>query len=122
MTPDIRMTLQRLAKVRSLSTRHVFTFRGKPIQRISRFFRTTVKDAGITDFRFHDLRHCASTNLRRAGVDTATAMKIVGHKSEKMWKRYNAIEERDLVQAALKVQKYLQQNTPGTLDPKTESL
>lgn len=122
MTPDIRMTLQRLAKVRSLSTRHVFTFRGKPIQGISRSFRTTLKDAGITDFRFHDLRHCASTNLRRAGVDTATAMKIVGHKSEKMWKRYNTIEERDLVQAALKVQKYLQENTPGTLDPKTESL
>ena len=29
--------------------------------------------------------HCASTNLRRAGVDTVTAMKIVGHESEKMW-------------------------------------
>ena len=55
-------------------------------------------------------------------MDTATAMKIVGHKPEKMWKRYNAIEERDLVQAALKVQKYLQENTPGTLDPRSESL
>ena len=48
-------------------------------------------------------------------MDTATAMKIVGHKSEKMWKRYNAIEEKDLTQAALKVHKYLQENTPGTL-------
>ena len=74
-----------------------------------------LKDAGITNFRFHDLRHCASTNLRRAGVDTATAMKIVGHKSEKMWKRYNSIEEKDLTQAAQKVHKYLQENTPGTL-------
>jgi hypothetical protein len=42
-------------------------------------------------------------------------MKIVGHKSEKMWKRYNAIEERDLTQAAQKVHKYLQENTRGTL-------
>jgi hypothetical protein len=42
-------------------------------------------------------------------------MKIVGHKSEKMWKRYNAIEERDLTQAAQKVHKYLQENTLGTL-------
>jgi hypothetical protein len=42
-------------------------------------------------------------------------MKIVGHKSEKMWKRYNAIDERDLAQAAQKVHKYLQGNTPGTL-------
>jgi integrase len=122
MTPDVRMTLQRLAKVRSLSIRHVFTFKGKPLKRISRSFRTALKDAGITDFRFHDLRHCASTNLRRAGVDTATAMNIVGHLSEKSWKRYNAIEERDLLQAALKVQKYLQKNTPGTLDPKTKTL
>ena len=122
MTPDVKVTLQRLAKVRSLTTaassaglRHVFTYKGKPLLRVSRSFKTALKDAGITDFRFHDLRHCASTNLRRAGVDTATAMKIVGHKSEKMWKRYNAIEERDLTQAAQKVHKYLQENTPGTL-------
>jgi hypothetical protein len=44
-------------------------------------------------------------------VDTATAMKIVGHKSEKMWKRYNAIEESDLVNAASKLNTYLQTNT-----------
>jgi hypothetical protein len=61
-------------------------------------------------------------NLPRAGVATAMAMKIVGHKSEKMWKRYHAIEKRDLVQAALRVQKHLPKNTPGTLDPKTKSL
>jgi integrase len=122
MTPDVKVTLQRLAKVRNLTTaatdaafRHVFTYEGRPLQRVSRSFKTALKDAGITDFRFHDLRHCASTNLRRAGVDTATAMKIVGHKSEKMWKRYNAIDERDLTQAAQKVHKYLQENTPGTL-------
>ena len=122
MTPDVKVTLQRLAKVRSLTTaateaasRHVFTYEGRSLQRVSRSFKTALKDAGITDFRFHDLRHCASTNLRRAGVDTATAMKIVGHKSEKMWKRYNAIEERDLTQAAQKVHKYLQENTRGTL-------
>jgi hypothetical protein len=48
-------------------------------------------------------------------VDTGTAMKIVGHKSEKMWKRYGAMEERDLTQAAQMVHRYLQENTPGTL-------
>ena len=42
-------------------------------------------------------------------------MKIVGHKSKKMWKRYNAIDERGLTQAAQKVHKYLQENTPETL-------
>jgi hypothetical protein len=38
-------------------------------------------------------------------------MKTVGHKSEKMWKRYNSIEEKDLTDAAVKVQKYLDVNT-----------
>lgn len=120
MTPDIRLTLQRMLKERrDLSIRHVFTFRGKPLLRVSRSFRTALKDAGIEDLRFHDLRHCAATNLRRGGVDTATAMKIVGHKSEKMWKRYNAIEEKDLQKAVLKVQQYLDSNaedgSPRTL-------
>ena len=82
---------------------------------MTRTFKTALKDAKIEDFRFHDLRHCASTNLRRAGVDTATAMQIIGHKSEKMWKRYNAIAEEDLTKAAKTLNEYLQRNTPGTL-------
>ena len=120
MTPAVRETLSDLTKVRSLTTNHVFLYDGKPILRIDRAFRTAKKAAGITNFRFHELRHCASTNLRRAGVDTATAMKIVGHKSEKMWKRYNAIEESDLNQAMLKLNKYHQANTlltPASSDP-----
>jgi integrase len=111
MTPAVRTTFTDLAKVRSLTTNHVFLYDGKPIKRISRAFRTALREAGIKDFRFHDLGHCAATNLRRAGIDTATAMKIVGHKSEKMWKRYNSIEENDLVNAASKLNAYLQTNT-----------
>lgn len=116
MTPAVRLMLQELAKVRRLETNRVFLYKGKPLGRVSRTFKTALREAGLSDFRFHDLRHCASTNLRRAGVDTATAMKIVGHKSEKMWKRYNAIEERDLTQAAEKLDKFLQADTVMTLD------
>ena len=50
---------------------------------------------------------CAATNLRRAGVDTVTAMKIVGHKSEKMHRRYNSVNEHDLTTAAGKLNTYL---------------
>lgn len=120
MTPAVKIMLQKLAKVRRLETNRVFLYKGKPLGRVSRAFKSALKDAGLSDFRFHDLRHCASTNLRRAGVDTATAMKIVGHKSEKMWKRYNAIEERDLTQAAEKLDKFLAANT--LLTPEESSL
>lgn len=75
MAADIRIVFTDLYRSRkTLETRHVFTFRGKPLQRVSRSFKTALRDAGIKDVRFHDLRHCAATNLRRAGVDTATAM------------------------------------------------
>ena len=47
-------------------------------------------------------------------MDKATAMRIVGHKSEKMWKLYNAIE--DLTQAAEKLDKFVTANTLITLD------
>ena len=74
LTPAVKATLQQLAKVRRLETSRVFLYKDKPIQRISRAFKSALKDSGLQDFRFHDLRHCASTNLRRAGMDTATAM------------------------------------------------
>jgi len=110
LTPVVKATLHDLAKVRSLTTPNVFLYEGKPLKGIKRAFKTALREAHIQDFRFHDLRHCASTNLRRAGVDTATAMRIIGHKSEKMWKRYNAIEESDLLHAASKLHLY-QSNT-----------
>ena len=87
MTPAVRSLIGDLAKVRRIDTKHVFLYEGKPIKSIKTAFNPAKKSAGIDHFKFHDLRHCTATNLRRAGVDTATAMKIVGHKSEKMWKR-----------------------------------
>jgi integrase len=69
-------------------------------------FKKATKKLGIADFVFHDTRHCARTNLRRAGVDTSVAMKMLGHKSEKMSRRYDAIEVRDLHDAARMLNHY----------------
>ena len=70
----------------------------------------------ITGLRVHDFRHTASTNLRRAGVDTVTAMKIVGHKSDRMHRRYNTIEQEDLQKAAQRLHNYMA-NTVITAEP-----
>ena len=43
MTPDVKVTLQGLTKVRSLATRPVFTYGGKPLQRITRSFQTALR-------------------------------------------------------------------------------
>ena len=65
----------------------------------------------------HDLRHTASANLRRAGVDATTAMKIVGHGSEQMHRRYNTVEPEDLCRAGSQLAFYQVNRviTPDTL-------
>ena len=41
------------------------------------------------------------------GLCTVTEMKIVGHKSERMHRRYNSVSEADLLAAASKINTYL---------------
>lgn len=82
----------------------MFLYRRKPIRDIKHAFDSARTKAGITDLRFHDLRHCATTNYRKAGVDVATTMKIVGHKSTAMFQRYNNLDFEDLQLAKNKVE------------------
>jgi integrase len=120
MTPDVHAAFSELWKERRLDTNRVFLYKGKPWKNPRTAFAAACQRAGITGLRLHDLRHTASTNLRRAGVDTMTAMKIVGHKSEQMHRRYNTIQPEDLHEAAAKLQKYTA-NTVITLASTPES-
>jgi integrase len=119
MTPDVKVILQQLWKVRSLATRHVFIYQGKPLRDFRTTFRTAMEEAGVGGFRFHDLRHCAATNLRRAGPTRPRQCRLWGTPSPQMWKRYNHSREADLSQAAKTLGKYLEGNTPGTLEEST---
>jgi integrase len=116
MTPAVHQVFNELWKERRLDTKRVFLYNDKPVQRIGTAFKAACRRAGITNLRIHDSRHTASTNLRRAGVDTATAMKIVGHKSDRMHRRYNTIEPQDLHQAAAKLHSF-RTNTVITPEP-----
>lgn len=75
---------------------HVFTYEGKQILEIKRSFNSACRRAGIEDFHFHDLRHTFVTNARRAGVHDQTIMKITGHKTLEMFRRYNCVDRNDL--------------------------
>lgn len=61
---------------------------GGKLDNIKRSFRRAVTEAGIEDFRFHDLRHTAATRMADAGADTFTLMKILGHSDIRMTARY----------------------------------
>lgn len=51
-----------------------------------------VKDAELTDFRFHDLRHTCATWMRMAGADLADICEALGHSSVAVTMRYAHIE------------------------------
>lgn len=56
------------------------------------------KEAGLTDFRFHDLRHEAVSRLVEAGLSDQEVAAISGHKSMQMLKRYTHLRAEDLVE------------------------
>ena len=64
-------------------TRHVGSWRSA--------WRTLTKKAGLAGFRFHDMRHCAITQLAEGGASDATIMSAAGHVSKRMLERYSHV-------------------------------
>lgn len=93
--------LQRIPKV--IGCPNVFTFRGKPILDVKSAFYLAMRKAGISDFRFHDLRHCAITNLRKAGVSDSVIMSISGHKTHAVFRKYDRVDRQDRQKAVQSV-------------------
>ena len=55
---------------------------------------------------FHDTRRSAVRNMTRAGVDRKVAMAISGHKTESIYNRYDITDDRDLADAAKKLERF----------------
>ncbi|CAN5254683.1 site-specific integrase [soil metagenome] len=68
---------------------NVFTFRGKPLRSANtRAWRAALVKSGITNFRWHDLRHTWASWLRQNDVPTWVLQELGGWKSETMVRRY----------------------------------
>jgi integrase len=61
------------------------------------------KDAGVPGRLVHDFRRTAVRNLERAGVPRSAAMKMTGHKTEAVYRRYAITDSAMLQEAALKL-------------------
>jgi len=92
--PEVKTTLEKLP--RGLHTDRVFLRHGQPFNEIKHSFQAACHRAGIEDFTFHDLRHCALNNLRKAGNDFFQIMAMSGHKTISVFKRYNLVTEEEL--------------------------
>ncbi len=54
--PGLREMFKVLHKTRALHEQHVFLHGGQPVRSLKGAFKAACKGAGITNFRFHDLR------------------------------------------------------------------
>lgn len=62
-------------------------------------WKEALEEAGITDFRFHDLRHTTATLLRMSGVDLQTIGEILGHSNLRFTQRYAHLPEANRIAA-----------------------
>ena len=74
----------------------VFHHRGSPIRNFRKAWRKAVLAAKIPWRTPHDFRRTAVRRMERAGVPRSTAMKLVGHKTETVYRRYAIVAEADL--------------------------
>lgn len=62
---------------------------GDPIKRFHKAWKETCKIAGISNFRFHDLRHTFCSNLILTGAGLKDVKEMIGHKDISMTDRYS---------------------------------
>jgi len=95
----------------------VFSRSGRRIRSFRNSWTGTCERVGLDGLLFHDLRRSGVRNLVRAGVPEKVAMAISGHKTRAIFDRYNITNERDLADAARKLDAYIQNgHNSGTIE------
>lgn len=82
--------MQELKQFRGVGNSLIFHSPRKPDRpfEFRKRWYTALKSAGITNFRFHDLRHSAASYLVMGGATLYETGEILGHKSTETTKRY----------------------------------
>ncbi|HSM05479.1 MAG TPA: tyrosine-type recombinase/integrase [Longimicrobiales bacterium] len=86
---------------------------GRPISSTHyRTWRKVTAEIGLEGSWFHDLRRSAVRRLERAGVSRSVAMKLTGHKTESVYRRYTIADSKALEEGVEKLARFAE-NAPG---------
>ncbi len=92
-----RACTDRVQRERNVIIPWVFHRSGRRIADIRDAWREAIEASGIANRIPHDFRRTAVRNLERSGVPRSVAMKLVGHKTESIYRRYAIVAPHDLV-------------------------
>ncbi len=83
----------------------VFHHDGIALKEFRRSWQKACEAAEVPTLKFHDLRRTAVRNMRRAGVAQVVRMRISGHRTDSMERRYNIVDIDDIKSAKVLMQK-----------------
>jgi integrase len=91
---------------------------GQPVKSFRKAWARACREAGVPGRLAHDFRRTAVRNLERAGVPRSVAMKLTGHKTEAVYRRYAIVAEQDLREGAAKLAALHESLTAQPAQPK----
>lgn len=87
--------LSDLSNVRRIDSELVFPrYDGERPKSIRAAWDAAIADSGVTNFRFHDLRHTAASYLAMSGASPSELAAILGHRTLLMVSRYAHVGEQ----------------------------
>jgi len=92
----------------------VFHRDGKPIKSYDGAWRSACRKAGVPGRTAHDFRRTTVRRLEQAGGSQSVAMKLTGHKTESVYRRYAIVSKSDLEDAVRRLDS-ASQKTEGQL-------
>jgi integrase len=103
--PLNREAVLALRTVQGRHSRWCFTYKGKRMDRVGSAWKRALKQAEITQFRFHDLRHTWASWHVMNGTSLQELMELGGWKSYEMVLRYAHLAPEHLAQAASRIER-----------------
>jgi len=86
---DLAEVLKAIRRKNQLKSEYVFCdSKGSPFHNVRTSFQSSLRRAGIEDFRFHDLRHTFASHFVMRGGTLKELQELLGHKTMTMTMRY----------------------------------